>query len=291
MKKENAKMQKCKKLLSAVIATFLAFTSTVTVWADTPPDPGPGGFGSQIEESVKPGEVASPNTIFGPDDSKIISSTKATEYPYRCVAKLKIKFPDGTNAQGTGFLYYDNKSTKSLLATAAHCIYDGRHGGQATSITVQFPTKSKPVTNQSLMHVPSKYKAGATSTTCGAWQYDYGVIELPSMGLGVFGTRTSCKVGEIIDILGYRAGESQLRYSTGPITKVGTWDISFRVDTLSGQSGAPVYVDTDEGPYAVGIWNYNANSGRELPDSAPDEEQNTAAKLSAGSWDFMRSFR
>lgn len=237
--------------------------------------------GSQDKtEPYDPNPSVRPRTVFGDDESWF--ATPKDGRGYKAVAKLYIYFPDSsTPREGTGFLYGDH-----AMGTAAHCLYDGRYGGKATKIKVVLPHKTV-VVDSSKLRYPSQWSAGSSSTVAGDWQYDYGTITLPAgtASEGYFGLYTNgAKVGDTCLVSGYRAGEYKARISRDKIRSVGPYDLEFRHDILSGQSGAPIY---DDDYYVVGIFNYNAGFATHLKDT--DEGENSGAKMTPAVFNFFKA--
>lgn len=228
-------------------------------------------------EPYDPNPSLSPQTVFGDDEAR--KATSADGRGYSAVAKLYITYPDGGVRQGTGFLYGDH-----AMGTAAHCLYDGRYGGKAKSIKVVLPHKTV-IVDSSKLRYPTQWSAGSSSTVAGDWKYDYGTITLPAgtarTYFGLF--RDGAKVGDVCSISGYRAGEGYARISRDKIRAIGTTNLMFHHDILSGQSGAPIY--DDEG-YVVGIFNYNANSDPKYLDDI-STDANSGAKMSASVFNFF----
>ena len=216
-------------------------------------------------EPYDPNPSLSPQTVFGDDEAR--KATSADGRGYSAVAKLYITYPDGGVRQGTGFLYGDH-----AMGTAAHCLYDGRYGGKAKSIKVVLPHKTV-IVDSSKLRYPTQWSAGSSSTVAGDWKYDYGTITLPAgtarTYFGLF--RDGAK------------GEGYARISRDKIRAIGTTNLMFHHDILSGQSGAPIY--DDEG-YVVGIFNYNANSDPKYLDDI-STDANSGAKMSASVFNFF----
>ena len=85
-------------------------------------------------------------------------------------------------------------------------------------------------------------------------------------------------------VSGYRAGEYKARISRDKIRSVGPYDLEFRHDILSGQSGAPIY---DDDYYVVGLFNYNAGFAEYLEDI--DKGENSGAKMTPAVFNFFKA--
>jgi len=237
--------------------------------------------------------IYTPDSIFGDDDSIIVSSSTSRQYPHRAIAKLKIKFPNSSTIfDGTGFMYGED-----VMATAAHCLYDGRYGGWAEYIDIflgQNTSSTSPYGTirvySSNLNVMSGYiNDDNNNQIAGNWEYDCGAIKLPSAignTVGWFGLDTSVSSGDTVTVSGYRAGQNYQRKHTGSIISVNTYDITYRMDTLQGQSGCPVFTSDY---YVIGINNYGANGGNCLSDDASDYEYNSAARIDYSVLNFLTS--
>ncbi len=84
-----------------------------------------------ISEPGSSTEAVSPDAIIGDDNRLIVKPNKMTTNPYYAIAYVYITFPDGTTGNGTATMISPNAAV-----TAAHILYDSRHGGWPTSITV-----------------------------------------------------------------------------------------------------------------------------------------------------------
>ncbi len=239
----------------------------------------------KVEPSPRQSTIT--RTIFGDEQYEDFNSLPI--WGQKSIAKLKIYFPNvdpRKPKEGTAFLYQPN-----LLATAAHCLYDGRYGGWAYKVEIIFPNKPIKTVYTSDLNVPSQFISGSSTTRVGDWRYDYGVIEvssnifndLPHFGLWA----NHAKVGDIYYVGGYPAGSGKISTARGPIEKVGTYDLHYRMDTVDGQSGGPVY---DADGYVVGINNYGVGAA---DDDWVDESyigNNTAAKMDMTLLNYLRSF-
>lgn len=206
-------------------------------------------------------------SIFGDDDSNIVSGTQMGQYPYRSIVKLKITFIKNKKTiirEGSGFLIGDG-----VIGTAAHCLWDGRYGGEAQSVQVIAPKvgSNKQViltASPSNWHYPDNWET-TVSGAAGNWVYDYGVIKFPKGSFpnnGWFGYGTNLvSSGSSVDLSGYRANESTQKHTKGKIIQVNSNELTYKLDTLGGQSGCPIYVQKSDGAYVVGIDTYGSPNG------------------------------
>ena len=207
-------------------------------------------------------------TVFGTDDR--ITVENPFDYPYSAIAMLVVKGECGETWTGTGFMIGED-----MMMTAAHCLVCPEHGKWAEEITMYFGYRSAK--NYAL-----KYAGGWTARVGNTFtdlaysrRGDYAFIQLKrDVGnqTGWFGKSFRYEDGEFPDpnyyVAGYREGE--LKYDVGPVA---IWDedlLQYNMDTLSGNSGCPVF--TEDG-YVIAIniasddhYNYGYRLNRELHD-------------------------
>lgn len=181
-----------------------------------------------------------------------------------CIAKLYITFPNGKTYQGTGFLYGNN-----VLATAGHCVFDPRYGGEAKSIRVVLNNTSYWASDWT---AAKKWYDSTTSNMSRNWKYDYGVITLnatPGRTLGFLDywiASDSQLKGKGINVPGFVAGSTSLNNTSGTLANVRTYDLYFTAGFASGKSGSPIIMK-DNGMF-VGIGNYGASTEDGYPSGA-----------------------
>lgn len=208
-----------------------------------------------VEEAAAVLEV-----IIGTDDRVRITST--TSIPWRRICALRINF-SGRFYRGTGFLIGPR-----AVVTAGHCVY--MHGlGWARSIEVY------PGANGSSYHY-GKVTSGSFRSVTG-WvtnkrpESDYGCIVLPQ---GSFGGRNLGSFGfaaltpqELVAapaVLAGFPGDKPFAEMWGMARRIKTVNantLTYDIDTMGGQSGAPVYIKRNGQRKVVGIHNYGASSG------------------------------
>ena len=200
--------------------------------------------------------------IIGVDNRVRINPT--TAYPWRAICGLKITAKDGSKWIGTGWLI----SPRTVI-TAGHCVYMHDHGGWAQSIEVI------PALNEAAR----PYQSGTSSnlkTTTGWIQSksrdnDYGAIILPAnyrpgATAGYFGYAVkddSYLMSAVLNISGYpgdKGGNQQWFMALKP-KSVSARVISYDIDTMGGQSGAPVWVKVGDARVCVGIHTNGHSSG------------------------------
>jgi V8-like Glu-specific endopeptidase len=210
-----------------------------------------------IEEAARAMEV-----IIGKDDRVQIKAT--TNIPWRRVCALRITFPSGSTYRGTGFLIGPR-----AVATAGHCVYLHDQGGWARKVEV-IPGCNG--TSRPYGQVEStSFRSVAGWVTGKKPESDYGCIVLPpgSFGgrnLGSFGCANfdAAKLVAQPAVLGGYPGDKPFAELWGMsriIKTVSAKTLVYDIDTVGGQSGAPVYIKRAGQRYVVGIHNYGAATG------------------------------
>ncbi len=201
--------------------------------------------------------------IIGPVDSRIRINT-VTTYPWRAIVALKITAKDNSKWIGTGWLI----SPRTVI-TAGHCVYMHDRGGWAKSIEV-IP---------GLNDAQRPYQSGVSSTfkSVTGWinsknrDNDYGAIILPSnyrpgATTGYFGFAVkddSYLMSSVLNLSGYpgdKGGNQQWFMALKP-KSVPARIITYEIDTMGGQSGAPVWIKVGESRFCVGIHTNGHSSG------------------------------
>ncbi|MCA9941419.1 MAG: trypsin-like serine protease, partial [Anaerolineales bacterium] len=199
-----------------------------------------------------------PGSVIGPDGRTKVTAT--TTYPYRAIAYLSVKFPNGGTYGCSGWFIGSR-----TVATAGHCVYYASYGGWATSVTA-YPGKngsSNPYGSS------TKYRLFSVTgwTQNGNWDYDYGAIQLNSaLGdtVGWFGFRwqSSNTFSGSYTVTGYPGDKpygTMWTMSDNPgIRGVNTYHLFYQIDTYGGQSGSPVYHNYSAScnPCSVAIHSY-----------------------------------
>ena len=184
-------------------------------------------------------------TVHGPDDRVQITDT--TSYPWRAIASLRITARDNSIWIGTAWFI----SPRTLI-TAGHCVcikHSGVPGrdGWVRSISVMPGRNATALPYGAATSTVFKSTAGWTQS--GLESYDYGAIVLPTplgntvgvLGIGVYadGDLQTAEVG----VSGYPADkpEGTQWYDAAAIASVDTQKVYYDIDTVGGQSGAPVF--------------------------------------------------
>jgi glutamyl endopeptidase len=193
--------------------------------------------------------------VIGTDDRQQVGNFK--DYPWRCIASLRITANDGSGWIGTGWLV-----NRRVLLTAGHCVYMADHGGWVKQIEVI------PGRNGNTFPFGSCVATGFRSVL--GWtrdnnrDYDYGVILLPENcaygdRLGWFGYQVrnddDLKT-QTVNISGYPGDKPQGTqwFLSGGVKKVETFEFEYDIDTAGGQSGSPVWIMQNDGlRYGLGV--------------------------------------
>lgn len=200
--------------------------------------------------------------IIGTDDRVRIMNT--TLYPWRAICALRMTAADGTRWIGTGWLVGPR-----TVITAGHCVFMHNNGGWAKSIEVI------PGMNGALR--PYGSCVATTFRSVKGWtdsknrEYDYGAIILPEncrMGdrTGYFGYAVKDNgflMASVLNLSGYPGdkGGSEQWFMSKKAKSVSGRVITYEIDTMGGQSGAPVWVKIGEERYCVGIHTNGHSSG------------------------------
>lgn len=210
-----------------------------------------------VEEAARAMEV-----ILGTDDRVRITAT--TNVPWRRVCALRISFPSGSTYRGTGFLIGPR-----AVATAGHCVFLHDQGGWARQVEVI------PGANGTAR--PYGQAVSTSLRSVAGWvnskkpESDYGCIVLPpgafgGRSLGSFGCANfdAAKIVAQPAVLGGYPGDkpfAELWGMSRVIKTVTAKTLIYDIDSMGGQSGAPVYVMRAGQRYVVGIHNYGQATG------------------------------
>lgn len=221
-----------------------------------------GESGMEVDEAFVEEAVQTLELIIGRDER--VRITQTGQIPWRRLCALRILFPSGVTYRGTGFLIGPR-----AVATAGHCVYLHNQGGWARSIEV--------IPGCNGTQRPYGQAVATSFRSVGGWvtskkpESDYGCIILPS---GAFGGRSIGSFGlaafppqvllaQTAVLAGY-PGDKPFAEMWGMerrIKTVSSTTLVYDIDTMGGQSGAPVYIKRNGNRYVVGIHNYGASSG------------------------------
>jgi glutamyl endopeptidase len=211
------------------------------------------------------GDLSLFEVVIGNDDRVKVESSFMAANPWRQICSLRIHSRSGQMYVGTGWFIGPR-----TLATAGHCVFLQNDGGWAESIEVipaRFGSKTPFGTLRS-----TRFSAVDGWTVRKERDFDYGVIHLDSdevgLKLGNFEVRSFPDVvlnAVNAKISGYPADREQAQFQyfhERPVQTVTPTRISYDIDTYGGQSGSPVWQDSEEnGLVAIGIHTTGAISG------------------------------
>lgn len=198
------------------------------------------------------------------DDRILDSSANA-----QCIVYLSYKKSNGGSYRGTGFIVDDH-----IIATCAHCLYDGSafntdykvkvYNIDGTSLVATYSAKE--------LHIPSSYYNSQSHN------YDYGLIyvdeDLSSYGTMALGLTTNefKSTAQTVSVSGFPGavngiGTTCRYYGSGTVTtSTNDYRISYTSYTSGGDSGGPVYIDYEllNGTFrsAVGIHTHGGTTTR-----------------------------
>ncbi|MFV1998270.1 MAG: serine protease [Acidiferrobacterales bacterium] len=210
------------------------------------------GYGGQTESSIML------EVIQGEDNRERINNT--TEYPWRCICSLIITAADDSRWIGTGWLV-----SPRVVMTAGHCVHIANNGGWAKRIEV--------IPGRNATERPYGSAVSSVLRSVRGWtndqnrDFDYGAILLPENNaygrtLGWFGyaSREDDYFDSLdLNLSGYpgdkRGPETGTQwFHSQEVRSVSDRQITYLIDTVGGQSGAPVWEMTSDGSrYGVGI--------------------------------------
>lgn len=197
-------------------------------------------------------------TVIGADERQRILDTELS--PWNMICALRLYGPDGGGAVGTGWLI----GPRTIL-TAGHCVFSRAFfGGWANRIEI--------IPGMNGTERPFGSFVSDRLSSVDRWvqgeeeDFDFGCIHLDEpigekigwFGLGVFAAEEL--ENYLVNVSGYPSdrGGSEQFHSRNRIVRVSERRIFYEVDTVGGQSGAPVWIHQSEDgpPIAVGIHAY-----------------------------------
>jgi V8-like Glu-specific endopeptidase len=215
--------------------------------------------------------AAAMEVIIGRDDRVRLTNTR--DVPWRRVCALRITFPSGAVYRGSGFLI-----GRRAVATAGHCVYLHNQGGWARSVEVIPGANDAQRPFGSVMSSSLRSVAGWVSQR--KPECDYGCIVLPAgafnnHNLGAFGfaafSAQDLKAQAAV-MAGYPGDKpfAQLWGMARKIKRVNLKTLVYDIDSMGGQSGAPVYIKRNGMRYVVGIHNYGDQQGNSATRITPE---------------------
>ena len=218
------------------------------------PDVSVASFGSRIILEV----------VIGNDDRVKVRDEDILRNPFRQICALRIKAKSGALYVGTGWLIGPR-----AVATAGHCVYMLKEDGWAQSIE-GIPDKfgdREPLGR----FTSNRFRAVDGWTDKQNSDFDYGMIllddDMPGQRLGWFEVASEPDAGLLhtqANISGYPADRDYANFQyfhARPLARVTETRLEYDIDTAGGQSGSPIWIDTEDGIIAVGIHTNGAATG------------------------------
>lgn len=194
-------------------------------------------------------------------------------YPYSAIIHLRVTFPDGSMAQGTGAMVGRND-----ILTATHVIYDPDRGGWASNLDitvgVDYNSNRASYESQSLVNLDSfSWVANAWPQQVFAYgdndtmnwnesQYDVALIGLSkAIGeqVGWFGLASGYNQPQWAYQIGYPSGSTGMMSGEAWI-EPGDYQFVYNAYASNGSdmmgpgsSGGPLYVYQNESPHIIGV--------------------------------------
>lgn len=207
--------------------------------------------------------------IIGTDNRVRINPT--TAFPWRAICALKITAQNNSTWIGTGWLVGPR-----TVITAGHCVFMHDQGGWAKSIEV-IPAQNGVNVKPYGTAVSNNLRSVTGWTQNKNRENDYGAIILPAnkrLGdvTGYFGYAVrdnAYLAASVMNLSGYPGdkpspgspkGTEQWFMSLKP-KSISTRVITYDIDTMGGQSGAPVWLKVGESRVCVGIHTNGHSSG------------------------------
>lgn len=215
--------------------------------------------------------------VIGQDDRVKVAQSLLSANPWRQICSLRIRSQSDQIYAGTAWFI-----GPKTLATAGHCVFLKNDGGWAKSIDIM-PARfgnDKPFGKMTA----TRFSAVDGWTKDSSRDFDYGVIHLESGAvgdqIGNFEVRSFADLSfkdMLLKVSGYPADLEQAQFQyfhERPVQQVTTTRLFYDIDTFGGQSGSPIWQDTEEnGVVAVGIHTtggITSNSGTRINDDVID---------------------
>lgn len=202
------------------------------------------------------------------DDERVRIFDTASD-PWRMICSLEIRGTNGSSFVGTGFFV----GPRTLL-TAGHCVHDAAMGGWADEIVI-YPGRNG--TQELFARLRSK-----VFSTTDRWgnqrdpDFDYAAIHLGpeaeavTKRTGWFSTAVMSDAGLVqqrINVSGYPGDKgktnpqgSEQWFHAKQVVTVSPLRVFYDVDTMPGQSGAPAWLESPNGPRVVGVHAYGTGA-------------------------------
>jgi glutamyl endopeptidase len=221
-----------------------------------------------------------PEVVIGADDR--IPVPIVTKNPWNQICALRITTADGLECVGTGWFIGPN-----TVMTAGHCVYIHDHGGWVKNIRI--------IPGMNGSDEPYESTSSTELRTTEGWRdqtdtnFDYGAILLPDSrwgtAVGWFGFAAlpdeELRRGTA-NISGYpydldRA--TRQYYHARQITQLSPQRLFYDIDTYGGQSGSPIWFQTDQQTFAIGVHTSGSTSG------------NSGTRITDGVFQMMKAWK
>lgn len=195
--------------------------------------------------------VSPKESIYGKDER--VQVDPMISPPYQWICYLWIKSTSDEWYFGSGFKIHLPGVNRTAIVTAGHCTYVDR--AYAAKIIVKFPRHPKTeVYPKDLFAAPEYINSRSPD-------HDYGLILLPGLGNSDDGFGWSAIVADeelkdrIVTNCGYPGDKDRgtMWITGGKICRYTANSISYRNDTMGGQSGSPVYTWHDGYWTVIGV--------------------------------------
>lgn len=210
--------------------------------------------------------------IIGTDDRKKITNTN--EFPYTAIARMSVEYEDGTVSCGTGAMI-----SGRVLATVGHLLINS-NGSHPKKITMQFGQDGSYVYYETSRFSSYIYRGGFETDRPAEGDYGFVIFKdkYVSSITGHMGIITSPSTSERLYTAGYPGdkGYIYMYAATGNVLRMTGDLIIHNMDVMKGQSGSPVYVNGDGGPYIVAM------------QSADSPTENIARRLDPALYKWMK---
>ena len=204
-----------------------------------------------------------PEVIIGKDDRVRVRQTN--RYPWAAICSLRITARNGSVWTGTGWLI-----GKRTVVTAGHCVYIHSAGGWAREIEV-IPGRNGTARPFGSVKATS-FRSVVGWTKKRRSSHDYGAIILPKdvgsktgyFGYAAYSDNTLKSM--MVNLSGY-PGDKRGRlegtqwWHARRITRVSSRNVYYNIDTMGGQSGAPVWQLKKGKRYGVAIHATGSKTG------------------------------
>lgn len=223
--------------------------------------------------------VATPEVVIGDDDRRRISDTQ--HYPWSAVCQLVITNRDESTSVGTGW-FIGNRA----VATAAHNVFNHRHGGLARRIKI-FPGRDGDFALFSLL--AADYDIDPRWRSTGQPQFDFAALFInrhdvgPKTGAFEYRALPSDILRSLtVENVGYPYAPDgnhpkplgTLWRNASKVSDVDSSHVFYSLDTEFGQSGSPIFGwSPAKKPVAVAIHttgDETGNYGRRIDDDVFD---------------------